>query len=101
MAAGAESKARIEVHRDAIARRLAPARADPQPSADLDLYMTGPNNTYVTGSGSWDNNSEIAEFTAPVEVRVVALANVDELSTPKRCSTPSLALPTAVGTEPG
>ena len=41
-----------------------------------------------------------AESTAPVEVSVVDAANTEELGTPKRCSTPSMAAPTAVGTVP-
>ena len=38
--------------------------------------------------------------TAPVEVNVVAEANTAESGTPKRCSVPSRAAPTAVGTVP-
>ena len=38
--------------------------------------------------------------TAPVDVKVVAEANTAELGTPKRCSVPSRAEPTAVGTVP-
>ncbi len=40
------------------------------------------------------------ESTAPVDVSVVALANVAEFSTPKRVSVPSVAAPTACGTVP-
>jgi hypothetical protein len=38
-----------------------------QPSADLDLAILGANNIYLAGSSSWDNNSEIVEFQAPVD----------------------------------
>ena len=41
------------------------------------------------------------ESTDPVDVRVVADANVPELNTPNRDSVPSVAAPTAVGTVPG
>ena len=37
---------------------------------------------------------------APVDVSVVASAKTAESATPKRCSTPSIAAPVAVGTVP-
>jgi hypothetical protein len=37
-----------------------------QPSADLDLNIIGPGGALVAGSGSWDNNFEIVEFTPTV-----------------------------------
>jgi len=39
-------------------------------------------------------------LTAPVEVSVVASAKTAELAMPNRCSTPSIAPLTAVGTVP-
>ena len=40
------------------------------------------------------------ESTAPVEVSVVASAKTAESATPKRCSTPYIAEPMALGTVP-
>jgi hypothetical protein len=40
------------------------------------------------------------EFTAPVEVSVVAEAKVADWEIPNRISVPSVAAPTAVGTVP-
>jgi len=36
-----------------------------RPSADLDLWVRGPNGTVVAISASWDNTYEIVDFTAP------------------------------------
>jgi hypothetical protein len=37
-----------------------------RPSADIDMTILSPTNSYVTGSLSWDNTHEIVEFTPPV-----------------------------------
>lgn len=37
-----------------------------RPSADIDMTILSPTNTYVAGSLSWDNTHEIVEFTPPV-----------------------------------
>jgi hypothetical protein len=60
------------------------------PSIMLKIVMPPPRAVYE----SWK------ESTDPVEVSVVPSANTAEFSTPKRCSVPSLAEPTAVGTVP-
>jgi hypothetical protein len=37
-----------------------------RPSADIDMSILSPTNSYVAGSASWDNTYEIVEFTPPV-----------------------------------
>ncbi len=41
------------------------ARYTSRPSADLDLWVRGPNGAVVARSASWDNTYEIVDFTAP------------------------------------
>ena len=60
------------------------------PSCMLNIVIMPPRLVYE----SWN------ESTDPVEVSVVDAANTAELGTPKRCSTPSIAALTAVGTVP-
>ena len=60
------------------------------PSIMLTIGIMPPSAVYE----SWN------EFTAPVEVSVVAAAKVAEFDTPNRISLPSIAAPTACGTVP-
>lgn len=58
------------------------------PSIMFSMVRPPPNEVYE----EWN------EFTAPVEVSVVAAPKVAEFSTPKRVSVPSVAAPAAAGT---
>ena len=78
------------------ARTRMPYRPEPvppgatSPSIMFTIGMPPPSAVYE----SWN------ESTEPVDVSVVDAAKVAELSTPNRCSVPSVAAPTAVGTVP-
>src|SRR5258706_4718849 len=60
------------------------------PSIMFSIVTVPPSAVYE----SWN------ESTAPVDVNVVAAANVADCGTPNRVSVPSVAAPTAVGTVP-
>jgi hypothetical protein len=78
------------------ARTSSPYRPEPvppgatSPSIMVAIGTAPPSAVYE----SWN------ESTAPVDVSVVADANVADWATPNRVSTPSVAAPTACGTVP-
>ena len=78
------------------ARTRMPYRPDPvppgatSPSCMLNIAIMPPRLVYES----------CIESTAPVEVKVVASPKTAELATPNRCSMPSIAEPTEVGTVP-